>query len=154
MSKEGCLAGRRASRRVHTLPSLALVLAHKEVLKQVAEELQSNILEGKGRPVEQLEEVEVVVEVAERGSLGGSEGGVASVDDVLEVGGGDLGRRDVQRQDLVGQIGEGEVLPRLPVAGLGDVLGDEQATVAGKALENDLFEGELVDAISICGSRP
>jgi hypothetical protein len=36
---------------------LALVLSRKEVLKQVSEELQSAILEGVARAVEQLEKV-------------------------------------------------------------------------------------------------
>jgi hypothetical protein len=36
---------------------LALVLSRKEVLEQVSEELQSAILEGVTRAVEQLEEV-------------------------------------------------------------------------------------------------
>lgn len=93
--------------------------------------------------MEQLEKVEVVVEVAEGGGLGGSKGGIAPVDDALEVGGRDLGGRDVQRQDLVGEVGEGQVLPGLPVIDLGDVLRNEQAAVAGEAFEDDLLEREL-----------
>lgn len=93
--------------------------------------------------MEELEEVEVVVKMAERCGLGGSEGGVASVDDGLEVFRWDLGGGYVEGEDLVGEFGEREVLPVLPVVDLRDVLGDEKAAVAGEALENDLLEGEL-----------
>lgn len=140
----------RAGSSEHTLSSLALVLAHEEVFKQVAEELQRNVLEGKGRAVEELEEVEVVVQVAERCGVGVAEGGIASVDDALEVFGGDLGGGDVEREDLVGEVGKGEVLPVLPVGDLGDVLGDEETAVAGETLENDLLEGELEMRSALC----
>lgn len=40
--------------------------------------------------MEELEEVEVVLEVDEGRRLGGAEGRVAAVDDVLEVGRGDF----------------------------------------------------------------
>ena len=39
--------------------SLALVPAHQEVLEQVTEELQCHVLEGKSRPVEELQQVYV-----------------------------------------------------------------------------------------------
>lgn len=40
-----------------------------------------------------------------------AESGIASGDDVLEICGRYLGRRDVEGEDFVGQFGEGEVLP-------------------------------------------
>lgn len=45
--------------------------------------------------MEELEEVEIVVEVNQRGGFRGAEGRVALVDDGLEVLGGDLGAGDV-----------------------------------------------------------
>jgi hypothetical protein len=70
--------------------------------------------------VEQFQQVQVLllVERDERGGLWGAEGGVAAIDDLLQVGGGDLRGRDVEREDGVGEVGEGEVAPGgLPVGG-------------------------------------
>lgn len=113
-------------------PRLALVLSDQEVLEQITEELQSNILKGKSRTVEEFEEICVVGEVDEGSGLGGAEGGITAVDDVLEVGRGNLGGGDVEGEDLEGQFGEAEVLPRLPCLGLGDVLGDIKAAIVGE----------------------
>ena len=44
---------------------LVLVPADEEVFEEVAEELQSNILEGKCGAMEELEEVQIVAEVVE-----------------------------------------------------------------------------------------
>jgi hypothetical protein len=56
---------RRAHHRkvIPVPPRLPLVPAHQEVLEQVAEELQGHVLEGEGGPVEQLEQVDVVLEM-------------------------------------------------------------------------------------------
>lgn len=56
----------------------------------------------------------VAVELGERCDLLVAKGRVTLVDDVLEVDGWNLRRRDVQREDFVGEVGEAEVLPALP----------------------------------------
>lgn len=60
-----------------------------------------------------------------------TERGVAAVDDGFEVGGWDLGGGDVEGEDLVCQVGEGEVFPcGLPVGGeLWDLFWDEEAAI-------------------------
>lgn len=126
-----------------TLSSLALVLPYEEVLKQVSQELQRNILEGKSRAVEQLEQVVVILQVHKRRSIFASEGRITPLDDILEVCGRNLCGRDVKRQDLVSQVDKAEVLPRLPIRGLGDSFGDEKATVVCETLEDCFFEGKL-----------
>lgn len=85
------------------------------------------------------------MEMAQGSRLRGAESGVAAVDDVLEVGGRDFRGGDVEGKNLVGDLGEAEILPTLPRVGVGNVLGDEQATIVGEALEDGLFEGELYD---------
>lgn len=75
--------------------------------------------------------------------LRGAERRVGTVDDAFQVFPRDLGGRNVKRQDLECQLGEGEILPTLPLAGVGDLLWDIQATIGGEALQNDLLEGEL-----------
>lgn len=128
---------------LRTFPSLSLVLAHEKVLKQVADKLQRDILERKGRAVEQLEQVVAVLEVDERGGVGVAEGRVAAADNVLEVGRRDLVGGDVEGENLVGEVVEAEVLPGLPVLGRGDGLGDEETAIGGEALEDGLLKGEL-----------
>ena len=65
------------------LALFALVLSRKKVLEKVTEELQSAILEGVTRTVEELEKVEVVLQLDERGNFFGAECRVTSVDDAL-----------------------------------------------------------------------
>jgi hypothetical protein len=78
--------------------------------------------------------VDVVLEVYQGGDVVGAEGGIAAGNDILEVLGGDLGGRDVKRQNVEGEVNEREVLPGLPLIRGGDVFGDIQAAIGGEAL--------------------
>lgn len=98
-----------------TSSNLALVFPRQEIFEEVAQELQRDILESKCRPVEQLQEVQVILEVSQGGHVLVTKGRVAPVDDVLEVLGGDLSGRNVERQDVEGEVGERQVLPAVPV---------------------------------------
>jgi hypothetical protein len=74
-----------------------------------------------------------------------AEGRIAAVDDVFEIGRWNLRGRDVEGEDFVCEVLEGQVLPfRRPVAGKGrNLLWDEKAAVRGKTLQYNLLEGEL-----------
>ena len=68
--------------------------------------------------MEKLQKMEVLllVEGGDRNDVVGAESGVALLDDLLQVGLGDLVARDVEREDLKGEILEGKVAPfGLPV---------------------------------------
>jgi hypothetical protein len=73
----------------------------------------------------------LLVECDGRRDVFRAEGGVAAADDVFEVCGWYLGRGDVEGEDLVCEVREGEVFPAgRPVVGQdGDLFGDEQAAV-------------------------
>jgi hypothetical protein len=70
-----------------TSSSLALVPANQEVLKQIAQKLKRDILECECRPVEQLQQMYVLllVECDGRCDVFRAEGGVAAVDDVFQI---------------------------------------------------------------------
>lgn len=106
-----------------------MVPAYEEVFEEVAQELKCDILEGECRAVEELEQVDVLllVECDSRCNILRAERRVTAVDDVFEVGGWDLGRGDVAREDFVCKVLKGQVLPlRCPVIGqCGDFLRDE-----------------------------
>lgn len=97
--------------------------------------------------MEQLEKVEVLllVEGCDRDNVVRAERGIALLDDLLQIGFGDLVARNVEGEDLKGEILEGQVSPScLPVGGQRrDLFGDKEAAIIGKALKNDIFEGEL-----------
>lgn len=126
---------------------LALVSADEEVLEEVAEELKSDILEGKGGTVEQLEQVNLLrlVKGDDGGDVLGAEGGITAVDDVLEVCGWDLGVGNVEREDLKSEVLERELLPLgLPVGRQGrNLFWNEQATVGGETFEDYILKREL-----------
>jgi hypothetical protein len=93
--------------------------------------------------MEQLEQVDVVVKVHKGSGLGRAEGGVARVDDLLEIGARDLGRRDVERHDLESEFRKAQILPRFPGCGFWDTFGDVEAAIGSEAFEDDLLEGAL-----------
>lgn len=74
-----------------------------------------------------------------------AECGITAGDYVLQVLSRNLLFGDIEGEDVVGEILEGEVFPScLPVGGeSGDLLRDEEAAVVGEAFEHDFFEGEL-----------
>lgn len=132
---------------VAVFANLSSVLAHEEILKQVAEELQRNVFECKGWAVEELHQVQIRIFIQRNNWCLQvmSERAIRIVDDLLEILSWNFGWGDVEGDEVVCQIDEGEVLPLgLPVWWeLGDGLGDEEAAVAGEAFEYDIFEGEL-----------
>jgi hypothetical protein len=73
-------------------PALVLILTDEEILEEVAQELQCHILECECRPMEQLQQMYVLVLVESHGrsDVFGAEGSVAAADDVFKVGGGDF----------------------------------------------------------------
>ena len=64
-----------------------LVLAHEEEFEEVAKKLEGYVFEGKGRAMEELEEVErlPLVEGDDRAVLWVAECGVASLDYLVEL---------------------------------------------------------------------
>ena len=110
--------------------------------------LQGDILESEGGAVEEFEEVKVALGVKfnDGGAFGVAEGSIGALDDILQIFTGDLGLGDVEGHDTEGQFLEAEIAPfRLPAGGEGrDLLGDEETTIGGEALQDDLLEGKLL----------
>lgn len=100
-------------------------------------------------------DVALRVERDGRGDVFCAEGRVTLVDDVLQVGRGDLGGGDVEGEDLVCEVLEGQVLPfGCPIGGqLRDLFRNEETAVGGKTLENDLLERELQSLVLIHNCR-
>lgn len=96
---------------MRTSAFLALVLSGQKVFEKITKELQGAILEGVAGAVEEFEEVEVVLKLDQGCDLLGAECRVTSVDDGLEVFGGDFAARDVEGEDLESELGVGEILP-------------------------------------------
>jgi len=93
--RAGVTTGRTNNSQVFPLLArliLALVPANKEVLEEVAQELQSNILESEGWAVEKLQQVEVLllVEGCDVNNVVGTECSIALSDDLLQIGFGNL----------------------------------------------------------------
>ena len=74
---------------------------------------QRTILERVTWPMEQFEQVEIILEVNQRRHLLGAESRVAAVDDGFEIGRGNLGGGDVEAEDLEGNVLVREVFPVL-----------------------------------------
>jgi len=123
---------------------LVLVSPLEEELEEVPQELESDVFESERGTVEELEDVLLLRDLVKRSGLWVSEGGVGRVDDGFQVRGGDLGRRDEEREDVVREIGEGQSSPRgFPVGGEGrDGFGDVESSVGCKSSENSLGERE------------
>lgn len=66
--------------------------------------------------------------------LGSAKGGVAVIDDPLEVVAGDFGRRDVERKNTEGEFREGEVLElgEPIIREFRGLLGNEEAAILSK----------------------
>ena len=96
---------------LRTSAFLALVLSGQKIFEKVTEELQGAILERVAGSVEELEEVEVVLKLDQRCDVLGAECRVTSLDDSLQVVGGDFAAGDVEAEDLESELGVGEILP-------------------------------------------
>jgi len=114
----------RCSNHSQVLPAaqmlLALISSHEEILKEVSKKLQRYILESKRRAVEELEQVEVfaLVKRNDWSNIRSTERLVTVPNDVLQVAGRDLLRRDIQREDSQRQLLERIIAPfRPPVSG-------------------------------------
>ena len=126
------------------------VLSNKEELKQVTEELESDVFERKGRAVEQLEEVKVFRSIERdewsRGWM--AESRIAGVNYGFELAVGDFFGVNVQPHDLEGQVGEGKVFPLEVVrADIGHCLWVEETAIRGKPFEDHVLEREVL----LCG---
>ena len=78
----------------------------EQVFEEVAEQLQGNILEGKGRPMEKLKDMHAVF-IDNRGDFRMGEGCVGTVDESFKVCWRDIVSKrgdDVECQFLIGEV--------------------------------------------------
>ena len=120
-----------------------LAALSQHMVVEPAEQLQRHILEGQGRPVEQLHQPGLAVELAQRRHGAMAEGGVAVSDDPREGIGlhpaGDEGRHDAHGQLGILQAAEGfQVGRRQARPGFRHI----KPAVASQAREQDIIEGE------------
>lgn len=87
------------------------VFAFEAVLKNVAQELQCNILECKSGSMPKLEHVLVVIDLLQRCRLLMSEGGIRPVDDIGKILGRDRAGRNKEGDDAERKLRKREVLP-------------------------------------------
>ena len=134
---DGRAAGVAARRRQDVQAAVAL---GQDVLKEAAEELEGDVLEGEGRSVEELQDVDGA-DAQDGRDFGGVEGGVGAVDEGAEALGGDV--IGEEGDDAEGEVGVVEVAPGVEFGGdVGDAVGDEKAAVAGEAGHHGVLEGE------------
>ena len=92
----------------------AFVPLRQNIFEEVAEKLQRHVLEGQRHAMEQFEDIDAVL-LDHRCDLGMAEGGIGTVDQVLERGGGDVVHKGCD--DLEGQILIGKCPPAFKLAG-------------------------------------
>ena len=88
--------------------------------------------------MEQFQQVQVVLEMHQRRDVVVSECRIAAINDALEVFGGYLGRRNVQRQYTMCKFRKWEIPPALPVRRLWNILRNVEPTVGCKHGEDRL----------------
>lgn len=91
--------------------------------------VEPTVFEGIARAVEQLKKVEVIFQVSQGSDILCAKGRIASIDDGFQVVGGDLGSRNVEAENLKGQLCVGEVFPVAlqPVLAIGPCRRNETA---------------------------
>ena len=112
----------------------------EQVLKDIAQKLQGHVLEGQGRPVEQLQDVTVAL-LDQRGDLRVVEGAVRSFDQLAQVVWRDIIDKEAEHGCCQLRIAELAPLAQGFVGDLRDRGGQQQAAVGGKAHHHGLLEG-------------
>ena len=102
----------------------------QDVFEEVAEELERDVLEGEGGPVEEFEDVDGA-DLPDGRDFGVAERGVAAIDDSAQGV-----CRDVvgeEPHDFEGEIRVAEIRPSgETIRDVGEALGQEEAAVAGE----------------------
>ncbi len=116
--------------------------ARQHMLEQPAEELEGEVLEREGRAVEQLEQPGVVVELAQRGDVGGREPGIGLAGQPGERRVVEEVRLDEGADDPRGDLGIVECgeRPNIRARNRGPMRGHEQAAVAGEPAQQHVLE--------------